>query len=77
MGKWKPMETAPKDRVILAHTGMDSHYVMTQDYELVHWSGWGGGVWENVSGQRLSKTLRFWRDLPRPPRLDQEPADGT
>ncbi|MDF0750344.1 hypothetical protein NLU14_08880 [Marinobacter sp. 71-i] len=33
----------------------------------VHWSGWGGGVWDNETGHHLSDEPLFWMPMPVDP----------
>lgn len=33
----------------------------------VCWSGWGGGVWDNQSGQHLNDRPLFWMPMPVDP----------
>lgn len=67
--KWQPIESAPKDGTaflgyIPAHRG----YVARQDIEVVHWTQWGGGAWENLSGFKIiPKGITHWMPLPEPP----------
>lgn len=67
---WQPMETAPRDgTTILAHIPKLRGYTARQDVVPVHWSGWGGGTWENsTSGSKLMEfDLSHWMPLPPPP----------
>lgn len=67
---WQPIETAPKDgTAVLGFTPERAGYVATQSYEIIHWSGWGGGVWENVTGYKPSCRFTHWMPLPKPPAI--------
>lgn len=69
--RWKPIDTAPKDgTTILVYTG-PCCYVAKQNVIPVHWSGWGGGVWENsTSGGKLSADPTHWMPLPPEPKAN-------
>lgn len=67
--EWREMESAPKDgTAIFAYTPDRSGYVASQQFDIIHWSGWGGGVWENVSGYKPTCTFTRWQSLPAPPK---------
>jgi hypothetical protein len=38
-------------------------YVARKDIVPVHWSGWGGGVWESTTnnGRREDRDMTYWR----------------
>lgn len=69
MSEWQPMETAPKDgQTILAHKPSGLAFSARQDVVPVHWTGWGGGAWENsTSGHKVFDDLTHWMPLPAPP----------
>jgi hypothetical protein len=69
---WQPIETAPRDgTTILAYFPLLTGYIARQDVAPVHWTEWGGGVWENSSsGGKPSSSPTHWRPLPEPP-IDQ------
>lgn len=68
--KWQPISTAPKDgTAFLGCKAGGSSFVARQDCDIVHYSGWGGGVWEGARGYaklRLDE-LTHWMPLPAPP----------
>lgn len=33
----------------------------------IHWSGWGGGVWDDQAGHHLSDGPLFWMKMPEGP----------
>jgi len=68
-GVWQDIETAPRDgTTILAHYPSKVGYVARQDIAPIHWSGWGGGVWENSnSGMKPSDQPTHWMPLPPSP----------
>lgn len=67
--QWQPIETAPKDgTTILAHNPRGLAFFARQDVVPVHWTGWGGGAWENsTSGHKVFDELTHWMPLPAPP----------
>lgn len=69
MHTWLPIETAPKDGTsVLGFIPGRSGYIARQDIVPVHWSGWGGGVWDNsTSGHHLSSDPSHWMPLPLGP----------
>jgi len=66
---WQPIETAPKDgTAILAFCPLRSGYIADQRIRNVHWSEWGGGIWEcTCSGHRPFETPTHWMPLPAAP----------
>jgi len=58
----------PRDgTAILGFFPRFSGYVARQDVRIVHWSGWGGGFWEDQGGSKISDSeMRAWRDVPWP-----------
>lgn len=65
---WQPIETAPKDGTAVLGWVPRLGYVARQDCIPMHWSGWGGGVWENsTSGHKIGVEPEFWMPLPPPP----------
>jgi hypothetical protein len=68
-GKWEPIKTAPKDGTsFLGHIPGNCGHVARQDVCPMHWSGWGGGCWENsVSGHKIGGRVTHWMPLPPPP----------
>ncbi len=66
---WKPIETAPKDgSALLAYLPGQIDYVARVDVQIIHWSAWGGGVWETQAGAKLLKhQVTHWMPLPSPP----------
>jgi hypothetical protein len=68
--EWQPIETVPKDgQTVLAYVPARKGFVSRQDVIPVHWSSWGGGVWENsTSGGKVNDNPSHWMPLPEPPR---------
>jgi len=65
---WQPIATAPKDgTAVLGYFPGRRGYVARQDVVPIHWSGWGGGVWEDVNGGKPSAEPTHWMPLPDPP----------
>jgi hypothetical protein len=66
---WMPIETAPKDgTAVLGYFPSRRGYVASQEFVPIHWSGWGGGVWENsTSGGRPVDKPTHWMPLPAAP----------
>lgn len=68
---WRPIETAPKDgTAFLAYLPNRDGWVARQDITILHYSGWGGGVWEDQSclGKRHLDEPTHWAPLPDAPR---------
>jgi hypothetical protein len=54
----------------LAHKPSGLAFSARQDIVPVHWTGWGGGAWENsTSGHKVFDDLTHWMPLPAPPNL--------
>ncbi|MDO9381819.1 MAG: hypothetical protein Q7T86_03055 [Hyphomicrobiaceae bacterium] len=50
---WKPLSAAPKDgTAFLAYIPGMAADLMTRGITTMHWSGWGGGVWEYANRHR-------------------------
>lgn len=70
MTDWRPIETAPKDgRSIVVFNPSRGGCVADQRYLVVHWVGWGGGIWEASTGMGKydDYELSHWMPLPPPP----------
>lgn len=70
---WQPIESAPKDgTAFLAWRPNAGPYVARQDCDIVHYSGWGGGVWEGARGYAKygMAELTHWMPLPAAPTGD-------
>lgn len=67
--EWQPIETAPKNgTTFLGYVPAWRDYVARQDVCPMHWSGWGGGIWESsTSGHRIHDEVTHWMPLPAPP----------
>lgn len=65
---WRDGEPPKDGLAYLAFFPWRSGYVADQRFNIVHWTGWGGGVWDNVSGQHMSSTPTHWRPLPEAPK---------
>lgn len=51
--EWQPLSTAKRDgTAILAYIPKSSSNLQTRGIYTMHWSGWGGGVWETGGGWR-------------------------
>ena len=65
---WQPIETAPKDgTAFLAFVPYCIGYVARQDIQVLHWSGWGGGVWDDNNGFHTANLPTHWMPLPDGP----------
>ncbi len=62
--KPRPMSSAPKDGTAIFGFFPPGAYVARTDVKVIHWSGWGGGVWETQGGGRDSEPVGW---LPLPP----------
>jgi hypothetical protein len=70
MSDWQPIETAPRDgSAILCHLPNAGPFVARQDIDIVHYSGWGGGVWEGSRGYAKYRPDEptHWMPLPDAP----------
>ena len=70
MNDWQPIETAPRDgTAVLGYIpSKRGAYLARQDVVPIHWSGWGGGVWDNsTSGHHIVEEVTHWMPLPEPP----------
>lgn len=70
IGEWQPIESAPKDgTAFLGYRPGASPYVARKDCDIVHYSGWGGGIWEGANGYAKHNLtdLTHWMPLPEPP----------
>ncbi len=73
MNEWKPIETAPRDgTAVLGFLPNRSGYVSDKRYEIISWSGWGGGVWDNAGGYHVSDSPTHWMPLPVPPAIQKD-----
>lgn len=73
---WRPIATAPKDGTAFLAAFPESSYVARQDVRILHWSGWGGGTWDNDSGYHVSAEPYGWMPLPPPARGCWVPTEG-
>lgn len=67
---WLLIETAPKDGTAILgfQPRLDGVYASRQDVSVIHWSGWGGGVWEQTGGGKVEACyVTHWMPLPNPP----------
>lgn len=47
--KWRPLSEASKDsQGMLVFVPRNAHVLQTRGLHIMRWSGWGGGVWEDV-----------------------------
>lgn len=60
----RPMSTAPTDGTAFLASFPAGSSVARMDVRVLHWSGWGGGVWETDGGHKISDTPIGWRPLP-------------
>lgn len=59
--KWRPIETAPKKKWVLACPQNGIMQIVRLDDPESRWSWWDG------SGYYKYKTFTHWRELPEPP----------
>ena len=65
---WRHIENAPRDgTAILRYTPERTGYVATQQFDIIHWSEWGGGAWESVGGGKPTCRFSHWMPLPDAP----------
>lgn len=71
MSEWQPIETAPKDgKSVILFDPSRGGFVADQRFIFAHWSGWGGGIWENTNsgGKLMNGNPTHWMPLPEPPK---------
>lgn len=78
--EWRGIESAPKDgsSILGFFPNRQRTYAGGRGTTSIHWSGWGGGIWElSHSGLRCtSESPTHWRPLPEPPARAMEASDG-
>lgn len=61
----RPMNTAPRDGTAFLASFPGSTYVARNDVKVLHYCGWGSGVWQSESGAKYSLDEPIgWRPLP-------------
>lgn len=61
--EWRDIETAPKDG-----TPFLAFIPMYQEFCVISYSGWGGGVWSDRGiGKWSLDEIQHWMPLPDPP----------
>ena len=68
--EWQPIETAPKDgKAFLMFLPGYGGYVADQRYKVLHYIGWGGGVWSDGGmGKYSIDEPTHWMPLPEAPK---------
>jgi len=58
----------PKDGTsVLGFFPCISPNITDQRFVLIHWCGWGGGVWDDANGYHITGEPSYWMPLPAPP----------
>lgn len=71
---WQPISTAPKDGSTILATRAGADPFFNRHAKLVHWSGWGGGVWETSAGGKLwDDDVTHWQPIDPPPPWEPPP----